>query len=80
MRDTQRETETYVEGKAGFPTGSLMSDSIPGPQDHNQAKGRCLITEPPGSPHNIIFFLTITYGFISKLRSTVSGPQQVFNA
>ena len=34
MRETQKEVETG-RGKGRLPAGSLMRDSIPGPQGHN---------------------------------------------
>ena len=34
MRDIQREAEAQAEGEAGSLQGSLMQDSITGPQDH----------------------------------------------
>ena len=48
--ETQRGRD-IGRGKSRHPTGSLMRDSIPGPQDQDprirSAKGRCSTTEPP---------------------------------
>ena len=44
-RDTGR-------GRSRLPAGSPMQDSIPGPWDHNQAKGST--TEPPWHPYFLL--------------------------
>ena len=50
MRDTEREAETQAEGEVGSMQGSLMRDSILGPQDHNPSQRQMLNHEPPRRP------------------------------
>ena len=45
MRDTQRS-----RGRNRLPTGSLIWDSILGPQDHALSQGRCSALSHPGIP------------------------------
>ena len=50
-------------GRSRLPAGNLMWDSIPGPQDHTQAEGRCSATEPLTSAL-FYFFLIFKKDFI----------------
>ena len=65
MRDTHTEAETKAEEEADSlaGVGRLKWDSIPGPQDHDWAKGRCSTTEPPRRHENNHFW----FGFFALL-------------
>ena len=55
MRDTQREAEGDMDrGRSRLPVGSLMRNTVPGPQDHALSQ-RQTDTQPmshPGAPKN----------------------------
>ena len=53
MRD--REAETYAEREAGLPTGSLMRNSIPGPQDYSLSQ-RQKSMEPSRCPIKVFLW------------------------
>ena len=55
MRDTERGRDISGE-KSRLPVGSLMQDSIPGPQDHSLSQRQMLNTEPPRCPSNNDFY------------------------
>ena len=74
MKETEREAETYRQRESRLPPGSLMWESIPGPQNYDLSQrlmfNHCA-TRVPLAVLSIINFLKTLHDMYGKLHTKI---------